>query len=287
MFIRTFNRQSFILRRNFSSCVTATASEIPDIFEYRQEQLSRLQDLKPADFSPVVLNQLIADFLVSPRKPDTILAGKLLDKFLFKVPEIDENGDLITLYLLQLIQENEIGQSFGFIKRILQEKDSKVPITEFMIELVWRALIDSKSDKFGFELLKTINDSKFTQFLTNEFKEKLVIDLFLPCLNWDAIDFIVSESATTQITISASVLQEVFHVLLNPVPNDSYYGPIDSEPFSGGLVNPRFHRLLQVLDRWKNSGIPIKGTQISKALEITFKTFLPTESMMNELQKLL
>ena len=276
-------------------------SEIYD--DYRQEQLLRLQSIKPADFSPISLNLLIADFLVSPKKPDTLLAGKLMDKFLFKIPGIDENGDLTTLYLLQLIDGNEIGASADFLKRLLldqgNEKDGRlVPVTSFMMELVWRAIINSKSDSIGFDLLQALKSTEkptfgpeIDKFLSTEFSETLLLDLFLPRLNWKAIDFIISKSTATNeqghITISSSVLQEIFHVLLNPIPNDPYHGTLETEPFTSNLVNPRFHRLIELLERWKNiSGISIKGKQMAKALEDTFKRFLPTESMMDQLQKL-
>lgn len=259
-----------------------------EIDEFRQQQLARLQCLKPSDFTPSALNQLIADFLVSPNKPDTILAGRLLDKFLFKVPEIDENGDLVTLYLLQLIQNGEISSGIEFVLRLL--KESQIPVTPFIMECILKGIIDSKSDELGLNLLKTIKETENSQLINLELSEQLIIELFLPRLNWPAIDFIIAESVTNsevqQINISSSVLQEIFQVLLAPHPNDPYYDALENEPFTGNLVNPRFHRLLQLLERWKHTGIPIKGKQISKALEDIFKNFLPTESMMKELQKL-
>lgn len=295
MFLSRFNRKSLVTKfklqnRSFSSTLAAPLNEIFDnleIDEHRLKQLGRLQSVKPDDFTPVALNQLIADFLVSPKIPDTVMAGQLLNKFLFKVPKIDEKGELISLYLLQLVQNKEIATGAQFLKKILQEKECQIPLPPFMLECLWKGIIDSKADSIGFDLLKTIKESK-SELITAEFTEQLILDLFLPRLNWPAIDYIVAESAveSQEITISASTLQEIFHLLLAPVPNDPYFDPLDSEPFTGNLVNPRFHRLLQILERWKNSNIPIKGKQISRALEESFKRFLPTEAMMNELQKL-
>ena len=265
-----------------------------NISEYRNLQLERLQSLKPADFTPKALNQLITDFLVSPRKPDIKVAGKLLDKFLFKVPGLDENGDLCSFYLLQLIDAEDIEEASNFFVKLLKLKDEASKgtlVNSFMFECIWKAIIDTKSDCIGFEVLKCCKDAiepSISELMTSEFKEKLILQLFLPRLNWNAVDFLIAESVlNNQITIPAAVMQEIFHVLLNPIPNDFYYDPIESEPFTANVINPRFHRLLEVLNRWKHAGIPIKGTQIAKALEESFKTFLPTESMMESLQKLL
>ena len=270
-------------------------SKIPNhlnIAEYRQHQLERLQAMKPSEFTPAALNQLIADFLVSPRKPDIQVAGKLLDKFLFKVPGVDESGDLCSLYLLQLIDAEDLETAVEFFQKLLNSKEEVKLVNSFMFESIWKAVFDKKADALGFELLKSCKESAnpaISELVTAEFKEQLILQLFLPRLNWPAVDFLISESVSNnnQITIPAAVLQEIFHVLLNPIPNDLYYDPTESEPFTGNLINPRFHRLIEILDRWKSAGIPIKGSQIAKALEETFKKFLPTDAMMESLQKLL
>ena len=284
--------------RAFSSAeaqIIEPVSTIPsnlNIAEYRQHQLERLQAMKPSEFTPAALNQLIADFLVSPQKPDIQVAGKLLDKFLFKVPGVDESGDLCSLYLLQLIDAEDLETAVEFFKKLLNSKEEVKLVNSFMFESIWKAVIDKKADTLGFELLKSCKESAnpaISELLTGEFKEQLVLQLFLPRLYWPAVDFLISESVSNnnQITIPAAVLQEIFHVLLNPIPNDRYYDPVESEPFTGNLINPRFHRLIEILDRWKTTGIPIKGSQIAKALEETFKKFLPTDVMMESLQKLL
>lgn len=264
------------------------------ISDLRSEQLSRLQTLKPSEFSSLALNQLIADFLVSHTPNNLKMATKLIDKFFFKVPGIDPEGDLATLYILHLIGAKSISTCVNFLKSILSTKKDlnlKIPVTSFMLECTWRALINEKDDVAALELLQICYDSEIqvvNQFLNNDFKDKLILELFLPRLNWSAIDLIVRKSSSNghQITTSAQVLQEIFHVLLHPNPDDLYFDPINSEPFTANIINARFHRLIEVLQRWKNSGIQIKGIQISKALEETFKRFLPTVSMMNELQKL-
>ena len=265
-----------------------------NVEEYRKRQLEHLQALKPFDFSIASLNQLIADFLVSPRKPDIQVAGKLLDNFLFKVPGLDECGDLSSLYLLQLIDAEDLESAVGFVTKLLVSKEHSKDslVNPLMFKSVWKALIDKKEDTLGFELFKTCKESispAISELITSEFKEELILQLFLPRLNWTAVDFLISESISSnnQITVPAALLEEIFHVLLNPVPNDSYFDSIESEPFTGNLINPRFHRLIEILERWKHAGIPIKGSQIAKALEETFKKFLPTDSMMDSLQKLI
>lgn len=283
--------------RSFSSFVNKTLGEASASFnnlnieEYRQHQLERLQSLKPSEFTHSTLNQLISDFLTSPLKPDIQVAGKLLDKFLFKVPEIDENGDLCSLILLQLLDFEDLGAASDLFMRLLksnEEATKSTPVNSFVFECVWKAVINKKSDSIGWELLKACKESSISELVTSEFKEKLILQLFLPRLNWTAIDFIISESVSNiQITLSASVLQEIFQVLLTPIPNDYHFDAVESEPFTAHLLNPRFHRLIEALDRWKNSGIPIKGSQIAKALEASFKKFLPTETMMESLQKLI
>ena len=271
--------------------VSTTPSHL-NIAEYRQHQLERLQAMKPSEFTPASLNQLIADFLVSPLKPDVQVAGKLLDKFLFKVPGLDESGDLCSLYLLQLIDAEDLETAVDFFKKLLNSKEEVKLANSFMFESIWKSVIDKKADALGFELLKTCKESAspaISELVSAEFKERLILQLFLPRLNWVAVDFLISESVSNnnQITIPAAVLQEIFHVLLNPIPNDLYNDPLESESFTGNLINPRFHRLIEILDRWKSTGIPIKGSQIAKALEETFKKFLPTDAMMESLQKLL
>lgn len=284
--------------RSFSTVVNETLGKVPASFnnlnieEYRLHQLDRLQSLKPSEFTPSALNQLISDFLTSPLKPDVQVARKLLDKFIYKVPEIDENGDLCSFLLLQLLDVEDLEAASEFFMKLLKSKEEEaVLVNSFIFECIWKAVIDKKSDSIGFELLKACKETlkpTISQLVTSEFKEKLILQLFLPRLNWVAIDFLVSESVSNnQIAVPASVLQEIFHVLLNPIPNDFHFDVVESEPFTSHVVNPRFHRLIEVLGRWKNSGIPIKGSQISKALEDSFKKFLPTESMMESLQKLL
>jgi hypothetical protein len=280
--------------RQFSAEALAESNQIYplEIGDYRSHQLDRLQSLKPSDFTPSSLNQLIADFLVSPKTPDTLLAGKLIDKFLFKVPGIDEKGDLATLYLLQLTQIGETTQSAEFLEKLLKSSNSEsgqVPATNFMLECVWKSLLDSLNDTSAFNLLKTCKETEIgNNFLTRDFKDQLILQLLLPCLNWPAVNFLIAESVQNdQITVSAEVLQEIFHVLLHPTPSDSYFDPVEAEPFTATTSNPRFHRLIQILEDWKHAGVPIKGKQISKALEETFKRFLPTESMMDALQKLI
>lgn len=287
---RSFNSFNFrIPIRLFSSETLAESPPIAslEIGEYRAHQLERLQNLKPSEFTPQSLNQLIADFLVSPRTPDTLLAGKLMDKFLFKVPGIDEKGDLVTLYLLQLAQLRETSLSVEFLKKLL--KFPGFSVTDFMLECVWKSLLDSLDDSSAFDLLITCEETEIgNKFLTREFKDQLIIQLFLPRLNWPAINHLIAESVQNdQITVSADVIQEIFHVLLHQTPSDSYFDPVETEPFTANVSNPRFHRLLQILEDWKHAGIPIKGKQISKALEETFKRFLPTESMLDALQKLI
>lgn len=267
-----------------------------NIEEYRNKQLERLQSLKPSDFTPSALNQLISDFLISPLRPDVQVAGKLLDKFLFNVPGVDDNGELCVLYLLQLIDAEDIEMAADFFMKLLKSNEeavkSRTLSNSFMFECLWKEIIDKKFDSVGFNLLKACcleaTQPAISELVTSEFKEKLILELFLPRLNWPAIDFVISASVSNhQITVPAAVLQEIFHVLLSPVANDYHYDPVESEPFTSHLVNPRFHRLIEGLNRWKNAGIPIKGTQIAKALEESFKKFLPTEPMMESLQKLL
>lgn len=274
------------------SSSTSSLSKNWNIDEYRKHQLERLQSLKPSDFTPSALNQLISDFLICPLKPDVQVAAKLLDKFLFKIPGIDGNGDLCSLYLLQLIDVEDIGAAADFFMKLLKSKEESAPVNLFMFECVWKAVIDTKSDSIGLELLKACKETTqpaiSEQVNSSEFQENLIIQLFLPRLNWPAMDFLVSASVSNnQITIPAEVLQEIFHVLLNPIPNDYHHDIVEFDPFTADVVNPRFHRLIEALSRWKNSGIPIKGSQIAKALEESFKKFLPTESMMESLQKLL
>ena len=290
-----FNIRNYRSRLFSTESLTESTFNLPlEVEEYRTQQLDRLQSLKPSEFTPQALNQLIADFLVSPKTPDTLLAGKLLDTFLFKVPGVDEKGDLATLYLLQTAQAGETGQAAEFLKKLLKAPPSaQIPVTPFMLECVWKCLLDSLNDVAAFDLLQNCKETSFPQivekFLTREFKDQLILQLFLPRLNWSAINYLIAESVQNneQITVSAQVLHEIFHVLLHPTPSDAYFDPVEAEPFTGNTVNPRFHRLVQILEEWKHAGIPIKGNQISKALEETFKRFLPTESMMDSLQKLL
>lgn len=294
--LQCLNVRTIRMRPFSSEALAKSPQNAPaEIEEYRNHQLERLQSLKPSEFNPLALNQLIADFLVSPKTPDTLLAGKLLDKFLFKVPGIDEKGDLATLYLLQLAQAGETSQSAAFLKKLLQAPESaKLPVTPFMLECVWKSLTDSLNDTAAFDLLQACKETSFPQivgnFLTREFKDQLILQLFLPRLNWSAINFLIADSVQNdQITVSAHIIEEIFLVLLHPTasPSEPFFDPVEAEPFTANTVNPRFHRLIQTLEEWKNLGIPIKGKQISKALEETFKRFLPTDSMMDALQKLL
>lgn len=111
-----------------------------------------------------------------------------------------------------------------------------------------------------------------------------MVDLFLTCRNDVMIDRIVAESVSNSaIGIRPDTLVEVFKVALQSDAEDPYHDP---EPFSESTVQPRFHKLLQVLERWKSAGVPIKGEAVSSALSIVFQDFLPSEKMLKDLQEL-
>lgn len=274
---------------NFSSI-----SSIKEVEANRIFQLEKLQALKASEFSPLQLNQLITDFLIKPNPPDVTLAGKLLEKYLFKFPEIDEKGDLSSLYLIQLLNNAELGSCVHFLKLLLKKPEfMNVLNSQFIFDCVWKALSDSKSDAYAFDLLTAMNENReqniIQSYLTREFKDQLIIDIFLPRLNWEAIDHLIRDSvgANNQISIHPSILKEIFIVVLHPDPSDPYFEPIDADPFSSATLNPRFHRLIELLERWKSIGIPIKGRNISGAFEEVFKRFLPSKFMMESLQKIL
>lgn len=290
-----------ILKLKFASCFSTdslvepagkdTSKEFSNVEDFRNFQLARLQSFKSSEFSPAVLNQIIADYLVSSPVPDLNMAGSLIDKFLFKFPGIDEGGDLSSLYMLYLIQSKKTVQCCEFLKNILTAPQNiKINITPFMLESIWNALVILKDDTSAFSLLKLLHEipGPHSEFMTNEFKTHILVDLLLPRLNWNGIDFIVSHSVKNgQITVSNTALEEIFHAVLSPSPDDVYNDTIESEPFSGNIVNPRFHRLIHLLERWKLAGIPVKGKEMADALEGIFRRFLPTEAMMKQLQALI
>ena len=153
-----------------------------------------------------------------------------------------------------------------------------------MFESIWKAVFDKKQIHSALNYWNLARNPPIPQFLSFfdwRIQGTINSSTVLPRLYWPVVDFLISESVSNnnQITIPAAVLQEI-STSLNPIPNDRYYDPVESEPFTGNLINPRFHRLIEILDRWKSAGIPIKGSQTAKALEETFKKFLPTDAMM-------
>jgi hypothetical protein len=53
---------------------------------------------------------------------------KLLDKFIFKIPGIDEKGHLCSLYLLQLIDEEDIETAKDFLLKLSERLLNSRPI---------------------------------------------------------------------------------------------------------------------------------------------------------------
>lgn len=267
-------------------------SPILNIESFRKFQAQTLQEMNPDQFNEVALYHFIGDFLVKPDQPDLSVAQRMIDEFLFKIPSLDPKGELTTLFLIQLLESNEAGKegrAVDLIGRILDFKAAKkspiqLSLTSFALEYTWEQVIKNLSSDAG-QAFYTVCGKNFVQLqeigfaFSPEFKERLLLDLFLPCHNDIMIDRIVAES----VGIRAETLVEVFKVALQPDSEDPYHDP---EPFSESTIQPRFHKLIQVLERWKSAGIPIKGEAVSSALSTVFQDFLPSEKMLKELQAL-
>lgn len=271
--------------------------QILDTESFRKFQAQTLQELNPDQFNEVSLYHFIGDFLVKPERPDIPVAQKMIDEFLFKVPSLDPKGELTTLFLIQLLDSDALdkeSKAVDLIGRILNFKAAKktnidLTLTPFMLEYTWEQVIKNHANNAGQALFdicaKSSSQLQEIGFaFSAEFKEHLLVDLFLPCRNDQLIDRIVSKSVSNNaIGIKPETLVEVFKAALQPDPDDLYH---DSEMFSESTVQPRFQKLLQVLERWKSAGIPIKGEVVSAALSTVFQDFLPTEKMLQDLQAL-
>lgn len=282
---------------------TTAAVKIDDVQRkglesFRSSQFTNLQGLE--SLTEENLFHLIADFLVKPETPDLAMSEKLINKFVFTHPGIDPQGELCSLFLIQLLQKRtreNTSKAVDFFKSLLEavaiEKAAapvQIKISQFLIEYILEAIFEIKDDISGGELYQICNDTRFKHLVPtfNAYKDRLILELFLPSLNWKFVDLIVSDSVNSnnQITVSSNVLAEIFHVLLHPNNDDLYFEPINQEPFANTTIQPRFHRLVELLERWISSGISIKGLEMSKAVAKTFSRFIPSESMMKKLETL-
>lgn len=286
--------RGFSSRPNSFRLFSSSAAEIDFAAsaELGAKVLSHLEQSKPLRISNADLRTMVVELCVS--NPSNLpLAGKILEKAILKVPEFDIHGRVSSFYLNQLIENNELSIAVEYLILMIKAPlGVQSDLDEFGLSSVWRALITNKEDVLALDLLKACKETTFpkvVEALTDRgFKDDAMLKLFLPRLNWAAIEYLVADSVQEgQINVSVSVLHDIFHVVLAPNSNDLYHDSVDVQSFTSDVINPRFHRLLELLQSWKNSGIPIKGRQMSKALEETFKQFLPTEPMMDDLQKLL
>lgn len=270
----------------------ALLDHLSALFESGKKILSRLEKDKPLKTSNVELRSMLNE-LFKANTVNVQLAGKILEKSIGMVNELDSNGRFSSYHLVKLVENKQLNKAVDFLKLLMKiPREMKNSLDYFCLDTVFRALVEEKEDDLGFDLLKSCKESSFPEliekFADKKFKEDLIMNLFLPRLNWAAIEYLVSDSVQEgEIKMSLNILHDIFHVVLTPNPNDRYFDPVDLEHFTSDISNPRFHRFLELLQSWKNSGIPIKGQQMSRALEETFKRFLPTESMMDGLQKLL
>ena len=279
--------------RRLKRCTFSTAPNEPITIEsFRNLQLNRLKDLKSENFDKKALYHLIGDFLVRPEKPDLTAAEQLLKEFQSDLPEIDAKGDLVSLYVVQLLEvrdESNVQKAVEFISHIL-EANSKLLSSPFVVEFLWENLIKSHANEAGQKFYEVcVQRSELIEScgfsLDISFKERLLLELFLPCRNQAMIDRIISESVSdNRIGINPSTLLEIFKVTVEPEVEDPYPEP---EPFANAATLPRFHALVSLLQHWKDLGIPIKGDVISKALSNLFESFLPSNSMMKRLESLI
>ncbi len=271
---------------------TSAPNEIVTIENFRNIQLNRLKELKPDQFDKPALYHLIGDFLVKPEKPDLVAAEQLLTTFRSYLPEIDTKGDLVSLYIVQLIEskdESDTQKAVEFVSSLL-ELQSRSLVSPFIIEFIWENVIKyhaSESGQVFYDVcVKHYSLIESCEISTEKtFKERLLLELFLPCRNQAMIDRIVADSVSDgRIGVSASTLLEIFKVFIEPEPEDPYPEP---EPFTEAATLPRFHSLVSLLQHWKDLGIPVKGDSVSKALSNIFKKFLPSNSMMKSLESLI
>lgn len=285
-----------IPRCSFSSSLARkTPEEVITLENFRKVQLNRLMELKPGQFDNNTFYHLVGDFLVKPERPDLIIAEQLLNACHNQLPDIDHKGELCSLYLIQLLDSKETfvsQKAVDFVSRLLEQaaslkRDPPAVVTSFMMEFLWENLTKTHSNDAGQCFYDTCSKhSKLLQSIgfsfNQELKERLLLELFLPCRNLSMVNRIVLESVTNnQISISAPTLVEIFNVAIEPEIEDPYP---EIELFSDPRTVPRFHALVELLHQWKELGIPIKGESISKALTILFQKFLPSESMLKKLE---
>ncbi len=283
--------------RGFSSIAAKGLSSQPITIEnFRNVQLNYLKALKLEQFDKAALYHLIGDFLVKPEQPDLLAAERLLNAFRSNLPEIDAKGELVSLYIIQLFEwknEESPAKAVDLVCSILEQVEplkSASIITPFVLEFIWENLIKTHSNDSAHRFYDAckkhsalIESTGFS--FDNAFKERLLLELFLPCRNQALTDRIVADSLVEdKIGISCATLYEIFKVFVEPEIEDPYPEP---EIFSPSSVIPRFHALVSLLQRWKDSGIPIKGESVSKALASLFQNFLPSNSMIKRLESVI
>lgn len=285
-------------RRCLSYGSPCPLNETISIDNFRKIQLESLLNLKPENFDKCALYHFIADFLVKPEKPDLRVAERLLNAFHQNLYDIDSNGELPSLYLIQLFESKDASaaqKAVDFVAKLFENVESRkcespIAITSFMIEFIWENLIKTSSNEAGRLFYDTC--VKYSSLLENcgftfdiAFKERLLLELFLPCRNQAMVDRIISDSVSDgKICVNSSTLLEIFKVFTEPEIEDPYP---EVELFSDSTTLPRFHALVDLLKHWKESGIPIKGDSVSKALSGLFQKFLPSNSMLKQLESVI
>ena len=270
---------------------TFQAKVISDRNAFRGKQLMKLEAMDSATFNESTLLPFIAEFLVKQKPADFDMAERLLERFVFTVKGCDRTGELSTLFLVQLLVANQKSRAFRYLARllaVLEENSTALDMQapRFMLEYAWEAVLDSVNENDA-ELVygacrkapKTLATIGFK--LDIPFMERLLTRVYVPRLAWPQIDGIIADSVSTKdkvpsIGVSGSVLAEIFNVVIHP--------DYDDLAESACLAQPRFHRLLALLNRWKAAGIPVKGNNVAEALKLSFMQFAPSDAILSELE---
>lgn len=184
----------------------------------------------------------IISLIGAHRRNFRVIEGELVANY--KNKHFDTNGEVLSLFLIELLHDKGSVQAIDSICRLLHQP-IKVDLTQFAINAIIQKAIEEKA--LGVEkLLNTMWKADLPFVLDYD---AIITNILLPFLRWESIDKIA-----TKHTFRFDTYVDIFDTLLSP-----NSGQKDAtQPYK---------KLSRLLHRWKTIGVNVHQKNILEALE--------------------
>lgn len=184
----------------------------------------------------------IASLLSASRRNFHLIEDRLIANYKNKC--FDPNGEILSLFLIELLRDKGPIHAIDSIHRLLQQP-IKVNLTQFAINAIFERAVEEKA--LTVEKLLAIVWKHDISFVPAY--DAIVTNVLLPFLRWDSIDKIA-----TKHTFTIDTYMDIFDTLLSL--NSEQKG--DDRPYQS---------IAKLLHRWKTIGVNVHQKNILGALE--------------------